>query len=384
MKVVIIDQISKVNYKYTFSLCNQLVNNDVDLILINDQKKDMNECKIDYKQWFNSTEDSNKISKGINYISAWRKVISLIKEKKIDILHVQWFLLSPIDYYFISKAKKLGIKILVTIHDILPFNTKFYDYKYHKKIYQIADSIIVQGEVNKTKLLNLFPDIENLQSKTVYIPHGNFVDYVEEVKKNDARKYLNLPENKVILLFFGQIKKVKGLDVLIKAMKQVCDKRKDVLLVIAGKVWDDNFEVYDKLINENGLTDFIRGDIKYIADEDVKYYFGSSDVVILPYKNVYQSGVVQLAYSYKKPVIATNVGAFKEVVENEISGLLVPPDNVECLSNAILSMINDKEKLDKYGVNGYKIINDKFGWPEIASKVYNIYSLLINKSNQHS
>ena len=384
MKVVIIDQISKVNYKYTFSLCNQLVNNDVDLILINDQKKDMNECKIDYKQWFKSTEDSNKISKGINYISAWRKVISLIKEKKIDILHVQWFLLSPIDYYFISKAKKLGIKILVTIHDILPFNTKFYDYKYHKKIYQIADSIIVQGEVNKTKLLNLFPDIENLQSKTVYIPHGNFVDYVEEVKKNDARKYLNLPENKVILLFFGQIKKVKGLDVLIKAMKQVCDKRKDVLLVIAGKVWDDNFEVYDKLINENGLTDFIRGDIKYIADEDVKYYFGSSDVVILPYKNVYQSGVVQLAYSYKKPVIATNVGAFKEVVENEISGLLVPPDNVECLSNAILSMINDKEKLDKYGVNGYKIINDKFGWPEIASKVYNIYSLLINKSNQHS
>jgi len=384
MKVVIIDQISKVNYKYTFSLCNQLVNNDVDLILINDQKKDMNECKIDYKQWFNSTEDSNKISKGINYISAWRKVISLIKEKKIDILHVQWFLLSPIDYYFISKAKKLGIKILVTIHDILPFNTKFYDYKYHKKIYQIADSIIVQGEVNKTKLLNLFPDIENLQSKTVYIPHGNFVDYVEEVKKNDARKYLNLPENKVILLFFGQIKKVKGLDVLIKAMKQVCDKRKDVLLVIAGKVWDDNFEVYDKLINENGLTDFIRGDIKYIADQDVKYYFGSSDVVILPYKNVYQSGVVQLAYSYKKPVIATNVGAFKEVVENEISGLLVPPDNVECLSNAILSMINDKEKLDKYGVNGYKIINDKFGWPEIASKVYNIYSLLINKSNQHS
>lgn len=377
MKVVIIDQISKVNYKYTFSLCNQLVNNDVDLILINDQKKDMNECKIDYKQWFNSTEDSNKISKGINYISAWRKVISLIKEKKIDILHVQWFLLSPIDYYFISKAKKLGIKILVTIHDILPFNTKFYDYKYHKKIYQIADSIIVQGEVNKTKLLNLFPDIENLQSKTVYIPHGNFVDYVEEVKKNDARKYLNLPENKVILLFFGQIKKVKGLDVLIKAMKQVCDKRKDVLLVIAGKVWDDNFEVYDKLINENGLTDFIRGDIKYIADQDVKYYFGSSDVVILPYKNVYQSGVVQLAYSYKKPVIATNVGAFKEVVENEISGLLVPPDNVECLSNAILSMINDKEKLDKYGVNGYKIINDKFGWPEIASKVYNIYSLLI-------
>lgn len=371
MKVLFVDQISTVNYKFSFSIIENLKEN-VDFIFVCDEKKFNGNNVVSY-DFFNGTtsKEKNKIQKAITYVIAWKKILNLCKTNKIDILHVQWFILSPVDLYFIDKIKKMGTKIVVTVHDILPFNEKFYDYKSHKKIYNLADKIIVQAKPNINRINSLF---DGISDKVAYIPHGNFMGHASIISKDKAKELLGIEKDKKVVLFFGQIKKVKGLDVLIKAFNEIIKSKKndDILLVIAGKVWGDDFSVYENLINEVD-SNKIRCDIKYIPDEEISWYYCAADINVLPYREIYQSGVVHLAYAYEKPVIATNIGSFPEVIIDGETGILVEKDNHKELENAILSLIYDDERMKDMGRKGKKHIENNFSWDAITKDIEDIY-----------
>lgn len=372
MKVLFIDQIATVNYKYTFSLCNQLKNQGIDVDLVIDNKEDISESNVNTIKLFNTADKKiNKIAKILNYFKSIKEIIRMIKVQQYDVLHVQWFTVSPVDYFMLLEAKKQGLKIIVTIHDILPFNEKFYDFKYHKKIYEVADEIIVQAETNVNRFKELFPEQSN---KVSYIPHGNFLNYAKIHSREYARKVLNLPNDKLILLFFGQIKKVKGLGVLINAFSEVCKRSNNIHLVIAGSVWDDDFSIYEQKIQQYNLSDKITCDIRYIKDEEIEYFYSASDINVLPYLDVYQSGVIQLAYAYKKPVIATNIGAFTSIVEDGVNGFICEVNDYLSLSNAIDRAMYSKDKLQIMGEKGYDYIVEKFSWKDIGVKIVELYN----------
>lgn len=367
LKVIFIDQIYKVNYKYSYNLVKHLNQNGIEMYVVADQKTSDN---IKIFNYFNSTEKVNRLNKLYNYFLSWEKILSLAKKNDISVIHIQWFLFSPLDYYFLHKLKKIGKKIVVTIHDILPFNEKRYDYVCHKKIYNLADEIIVQAKVNKERLLDTFT-IE--KEKIKYIPHGNFVEYGEVIEKSFAKSHLGIDKNKKVILFFGQIKKVKGLGILIEAMTKVIKKYPNCLLVIAGKTFDEKFDDYENQIISNELQDYVKCDIKFIPDEDVKYYFNACEFVVLPYINIFQSGVIQLCYAYEKAPIATNVGGFPEVVLDQVTGKLVEVNNVDDLAEAIVYLLNNEEKLKTMGIEGKKFMQDNFSWEKIAEKVKECY-----------
>ncbi|VYU30683.1 glycosyltransferase [Clostridium tertium] len=370
MKILFVDQIATVNYKYSFSILEKLKTNN-DIIFVSDEKIFKDDCvtSYDYFQGITNKEKS-KIEKAKNYLVAWNKILKICNEFKVDILHVQWFILSPVDLFFIRKIKKMGIKIVVTVHDILPFNEKFYDYKSHKKIYDLADKIIVQAKPNVERINSLFNNISN---KVTYIPHGNFIEHANIISKEEARELLNIDRDKKVLLFFGQIKKVKGLDILIKSFNELIKEiEDDVLLLIAGKVWEDDFSMYEELINSVDKSK-IRCDIKYIPDEQISWYYCASDINILPYREVYQSGVVHLAYAYEKPVIATNIGSFPEVILNGETGILVEKENCDELKKAIILLLDDEDKIIDMGKRGKNYIEKKFSWEVITKEIENIY-----------
>lgn len=371
MKVLLLDQIAKVNYKYSYSLANSLKNNNIDCILAIDKKEDNKECKCKCINLFNSSEKNvSKINKVVNYIKALKKIRILVNREKINLVHAQWFILSPIDYYYLRKMKKYGIKFVITIHDILPFNRKFYDYFFHKKIYGLADSIIVQANNNIERFNELFPKYSN---KVSMIPHGNFLSHAEVLDKKIGREKLNLDNEKFVILFFGQIKKVKGVDILLRAFSKVCKNKENILLIIAGSVWKDDFASYQKIIDENNINDYVKTDIKYIDDDDIKHYYSACDVAILPYKDVYQSGVVQLCYAFKKAVIATKLPAFQNIVKEGETGFLAEVNNPDSLADAILRAYNSKDKLQSIADNGYKLMQENFSWEDIGRKVIKLY-----------
>ncbi|MBE6055102.1 MAG: glycosyltransferase family 4 protein [Clostridium sartagoforme] len=371
LKVLFVDQISTVNYKYSFSIIKNL-REDFDVIFVSDEKKFDGNGVVSYDYFGGTTsKERNKIQKTITYIRAWKNILNLCRENRIDILHLQWFILSPVDLFYIKKIKKMGVRIVVTVHDILPFNEKFYDYNCHKKIYNLADKIIVQAKPNIDRINSLF---NGISSKVTYIPHGNFVEHANIIPKDRAKELLRIDKDKKVILFFGQIKKVKGLDVLIKAFNEIIKKNEndDVLLLIAGKVWEDDFSFYENLINEVDSSK-IRCDIKYIPDEEISWYYCSADINVLPYREIYQSGVVHLAYAYEKPVIATNIGSFPEVVIDGETGILVEKDNYKELQNAIVSLIYDDEKKKDMGKRGKNHIEKNFSWDAITKDIKDVY-----------
>lgn len=376
MKVLLVDQIAKVTYKYTFSLAKALQELGIDIEVAMDFKQEKENTNFKRFNLFNTAEKNvSKFSKLKNYIQSFNKIFSLIENYKYDVIHLQWIIFSPVDLMIVKKLKRKNIKVVMTVHDILPFNQKFYDYKCYKRTYQLVDEIIVQTDANKDRFKKEFPKNKH---EIAVIPHGHFLDYSKVVTKEKARKALGLSDNEFIYLFFGQIKKVKGVDVLLTAYGQLLKERPElknrVKLVLAGKEWKADYDDYKKIILEYGLEPFIRQDIKFIPDEEIDNYYGSADVCVLPYRDVYQSGVLQLTYAHEKPAIVTDIPAFKEIV-NVNNGFICKVNDAESLKNQMYEAYLRKDELHILGEVGRKYIEKRYNWGDIAGGVSKIYSI---------
>jgi glycosyltransferase involved in cell wall biosynthesis len=147
--------------------------------------------------------------------------------------------------------------------------------------------------------------------------------------KEAARKHLGLPANEHIILFFGFIRKYKGLDLLLEALKIVATKniasqKAPIKLLIAGEYYEGK-DNYQSLIESLGIQDLIYAFTEFIPQDEVQYYLNACDFVIQPYRNATQSGVTPLAYHFEKPMLVTNVGALPDMIEADQSGLVAKP-----------------------------------------------------------
>ncbi len=375
MKVVILAQIPEVNNKYTFSLARGLKQAGVDIVVCGIDSDDVSAYHdIRHVPLFHAYSNiSNPIKKILSYNQSWKRVLQYCINNNVNILHVQWYIFSPLDYLYIRRAQRNNIKVVATIHDLLPFNKKFYDFYFHKKIYQKANWVISQARDNMDKLIKSFgvnPD------KLSYIPHGHYMDFAENATREESRKYLKLPLDKKIILFFGQIKKVKGVDILVEAMKEIHKKHPEALCLIAGKVWKDDFSKYEQQIRADDLTDCFRTDIKFIPDDQIKYYFNAADIVALPYKKIYQSGVVLLAYAYEKPVVATREGEFLTVVKDKETGLLVPSNDAKAFAKALCWYLDHPDTALEFGKRGKQDLYVRLSWTTIGASIADIYRRL--------
>jgi glycosyltransferase involved in cell wall biosynthesis len=207
-------------------------------------------------------------------------------------------------------------------------------------------------------------------TKAIQTAHPLYDNFGEALSKTEARHYLSLPEKADIILFFGFIRKYKGLDLLLQAMKILKDKQaKDPSIVlphllIAGEFYDDEM-LYKKLIQDLGIADLLELRTNFIADKDVKYYLSATDFVIQPYKNATQSGVTPLAYHFEKPMLVTNVGGLADMVPDGKSGVVVEP-NASAIAEGI-------KKLYQLGENFYlpqlRIEKEKYNWKHLTGAI---------------
>ena len=296
---------------------------------------------------------------------------AVLKEKPI-VAHIQE-LFYPLDwilYYLISKTPSL---LVFTIHDVLPhtFYTKHFT-RVEKKIlgfiYSRADQLIVHSKTNQRQLLTLFPI--NPEKVTV-IPHGQYSQKAFTplaFSKEEAKKKFGLYSEGKIILFFGHIRKDKGLDILLRAFQGVIKKKPQTYLIIAGlPLQGESFENYNRLIYKLGIEQNVLYFIQYIPTEHIPRFFLPADIVCLPYTRVFsQSGVLHLAQGFGKAVVVTNVGGMAEVVQHASTGLVVPPKNSHKLQEALLYLLENPYLCRKMGQEALKKSNKEYSWQNIA------------------
>ena len=251
-------------------------------------------------------------------------------------------------------------KILYICDNIVPHEKFPGDIFLTKLAFKFVDFFIVQSETVKKDLLSFRP---NANFKK--IPHPIYdIFSVSSQDKTSLRRTLQIKEERV-LLFFGYVRAYKGLDLLLNAMPTVL-KQIDARLLVVGEFYDPR-EGYDVLIDRLGIGHKVTIVDEYVPNEKVSIYFGAADVVVLPYLSATQSGIVQIAYSFNKPVITTDVGGLPEVVVHGKSGLVVPSKNSEALSEAVVHFYD--AQLEAQLVEGVRQEKQKYSWDRMVEAI---------------
>lgn len=386
MKIGIIEPVGAHggNDIYDLNLLSSLgmqYNTEATLFTCNETKfKQGLRIKLFYKNIYG---DRNKFFRILPYLQGTFKSLLYAKKNKIDIIHLHFFGFNSLEYFNLYLAKIVfSFKVVGTIHDIEPFekypNNSNAIHSY-KKFIKLMDGIVVHTDYAREELLNKIGTELNSHKKIKKILacdldystlNNNYID------KSMARDKLALPKDRNIILFFGQIKKVKGLDVLLKAMSNIKKHDSEILLLVAGKVWKDDFSKYENLIKKHSLDYNIDLRIDFVNNNYVQYYFNAVDLIILPYKKNYNSGVLIRAMSFATPVIASGFGPFSEFIDNTRNGFLFETGDETALASTIIDALKNKEELKKIGQMGKQFIKKEFSLQEIGKQYKNFYEQL--------
>jgi glycosyltransferase involved in cell wall biosynthesis len=324
--------------------------------------------RIDYKSFFDGHSKSNPIIKLSNFIKAMFKSCYNAKKEKSDLVILHLFAANFITLIMIIIPKLFGLKTAIIAHDIESFVNNDNNIYQHLIYNLLSNHIIVHNKYSYETLINNI-EIKNI-NKIKIIKHGGYLDHIEKkYTQEEYRKQLNLDTDGKYILFFGQIKDVKGLDILLEALSDV---PKDIKLIIAGKPWKSDFTKYEKLIDKYQLSNRIIKKIQFIEDDEREKLFFASDVNVLPYRVIYQSGVLLMAMSHGLPVIASDLEANKEVIEDGINGFLFKTEDSKELSEKIRKYFNQDSSIAEIQTNAFNTIKNEYNWNDIADEYLKI------------
>ncbi len=229
----------------------------------------------------------------------------------------------------IARVAKRGTttKVLYICDNVIPHERRPGDRAFTRFAFRAADFFIVQSGAVEKELVQFWPE-----ARYRNVPHPVYTMFGDRVDKDGARAALGINAQQV-LLFFGYVRRYKGLHVLLEALGRMTPS-KNLLLLVVGEFYDDE-EQYRRQIAELRLGDRVRIHAEYVPNDKVSLFFSAADAVVLPYVSATQSGIAQIAFNFDTPVIATAVGGLQEVVRDGVTGLVVPPGDPEGLARGI-------------------------------------------------
>ena len=295
----------------------------------------------------------------------WMKVGLKIKDEAPDLLIFKfWMPFFGPCFGTISRLAKRNhkTKILTICDNVIPHEKKPGDIVFTKYFFNAVNFFVLLSEKVKDDLIKLYP-----AAKNKVLPHPIYSNFGLPVEKNEAKSFLKINDERIIL-FFGFIRDYKGLDILLESMKILQDKI-NIKLMVAGEFYSDK-DKYLKLIDELGIKDNLLLYTDFIPTSEVKYYFSAADCVILPYRDATQSGIVQIAMNFRKPVIAANVGGLGEVINNGESGFIVEKENPALLAEAILKFYSDNK--ENIFVKKIEKEAEKYSWENFVGGIFTL------------
>jgi len=253
----------------------------------------------------------------------WVKTGLCLKKEKPDIIVVRYWLpfMGPClgSILRIAKLNK-HTKVICIADNIIPHEKRMGDNLFTKYFLPTIDAFITMSE-------KVLVDVKRLSQKPVeLVAHPLYDNFGEKISRTTARAVLNIPETDFVILFFGFIRKYKGLDLLLEAMPKIIEKIPHIKLLIAGEFYEDK-KNYSTLLNNPSLAGKLILHTDFIADSAVKNFFCSANLVAQPYRNATQSGVTPLAYHFDVPMVVTNVGGLPAMVPNGKVGFIAEPNS---------------------------------------------------------
>jgi glycosyltransferase involved in cell wall biosynthesis len=303
----------------------------------------------------------------LNWVSSGLK----IKRDAPDLVIVRYWLpfMGPALGTILRIVRSKKAHVLCIADNVIPHELRPGDNLFTKYFIGSVDTFVTMSK-------DVLKDLATFTSKPAqFTPHPLYDNYLPAISKTEACRQLGIDPDRRYLLFFGFIRKYKGLDLLLQAMADERIRNANIKLIIAGEFYDKR-DMYDDLIKGLQLEDSILPFTDFIPNNEVHKYFSAADVVVQPYKNATQSGITLAAYYFEKPMIVTNVGGLHEVVPDGVTGFIVEPD-AKSIADAIIRFYQPGS-LPGIEQN-LKAEKQKYSWDNFIRTIMNISGLADKK-----
>jgi glycosyltransferase involved in cell wall biosynthesis len=259
-------------------------------------------------------------------------------------------------------------KIIVIIDNLIPHEKRFGDNILNNYFINSVDAFIAMSR-------SVFDDLDkfNVNKKKILGFHPLYDNFGKAISKENAIAKLCLDNNCKYMLFFGIIRKYKGLDILLEAFSDNRFKNYNLKLIVAGEFYEDE-KPYHDLIKKYNLSESVILVSKFIPDDEVVNYFCASDIIVQPYKNATQSGVTQIAYHFEKPMLVTDVGGLKEIVPHDRVGYVCRPDSKDVANSLIDFFSKNRESSFIAAVKQEK---SKYSWSKMIHNIKSLHRELV-------
>jgi len=294
----------------------------------------------------------------------WFKVAKKIKKENPDYVIIRYWLpfMSPA-LGTIAKLIKKTTKVFAITDNVIPHEKRIGDSLLTKYFVKSCDAFLTLSS-SVLDDLSKFTDTK----EKIFIPHPIYDSFGEIVEKNNAKAKLGLDENGKYLLFFGFVRKYKGLDIMLDVMADKRVQDLGVKLIVAGEFYDNKQE-YISQINSLGISENIILKSDFIPEENVKNYFCACDMITQTYRTATQSGVTQIAYHFERPMLVTNVGGLAEIVPHNKVGY-VCDINTKVIADCIVDFYDNKK--EKQFSENTKTEKKRFRWKELVNGIENL------------
>jgi glycosyltransferase involved in cell wall biosynthesis len=398
---------------YTYQLCTALANEGVDVTLITGKEYELAHLPHNFqvknmldlwslfdpqasqnvevnrwgRRWHKVRWTARRGQRAVRLLSAWVGLTRYLVESRPDIVQFSKIHF-PFEAIFLAQMRRRGLILTQICHEFElrenqkgPFSSLAL--RAYGDIYRNFSAIFFHARENCEKFLSLFPFVQN--KKTHIIPHGNsswLLKYFPQSHDwNAIRHQYGLKPHQPVVLFFGLLAPSKGLQDLIEAFA-IVRKSCDAKLLIAGYPTKHfNMGELKQRIAELDLVEHVILDPRYISLEEIGALMGLATVAVYPYRSSTQSGALQVAYTFGRPVVATTAGGLPEAVEQGRSGFLVPAGSPPELAAGILRLVTNLELVKVMGEYARHLSETRFAWKAVARQIVKVYDQLLDKKS---
>lgn len=367
---------------------NFRVNNLLDLwSLFDPQASQSADANPWQRRWHKLRWTLRRGQRAIRLISAWVSLTRTVIGLKPDIVQFSKIHF-PFEAIFLAQMRRHGLTLTQICHEFEMRETQrgFFSslsVRAYADIYKNFSAIFFHAKENCEKFLSLFPFVD--VQKTHIIPHGNSSWLLKNFSRDhdfDAlRQRYNLKPRQPVVLFFGLLAPSKGIQDLIEAFALVRQSSDAKLLIAGYPTKHFNMVELKQRIADLDLTEHVILDSRYIPLEEIGALMGLATVAVYPYHSSTQSGALQVAYTFGRPVVATIVGGLPEAVEHGRSGFLVPPESPSALAQGILKLVNNRELTKVMGEYARHLSDTRFSWRSVARQIIQVYDGLLQKES---
>ena len=337
------------------------------------------------RRWHKVRWTVRRGQRALRLISAWVSLTRYLSDLKPDI--VQFSKINfPFEAIFLAQMRRRGLILTQICHEFElrenhsgPFSSLVL--RAYADIYKNFSALFFHAKENCEKFLSLFPFVSN--ENTHIIPHGNsgwlLKHFSQTYEWGMIRQRYRLKPGQPVILFFGLLAPSKGIDDLIEAFALVRERCDAKLLIVGYPTKHFSMDELKEKIAGLNLTDHVLLDPRYLPLEEVGAMMGLATVAVYPYRSSTQSGALQVAYTFGRPVVATEVGGLPEAVEHGRSGFLVPAYSPPELADGILKLVMNPDLAKVMGQYARHLSETRFSWKSVARKILRVYDQILEK-----